>query len=155
MRHVDCFCDLSQALPFADCSFDTVIATDVVEHIPDVSKAWQELVRVLRVNGKLIVGTPFLYWIHEQPHDYGRYTEFKLRVLCTENACKVLELEEYGGSIDVIVDIVLKHIGRSILARALNQILSLVWVDSGLRNAINKRTAKQFPLGYCLVATKH
>src|SRR6218665_2800260 len=33
--HVDRFCDLSQPLPFADGQFDTVLSSDVIEHLPD------------------------------------------------------------------------------------------------------------------------
>lgn len=45
-------------LPFADESFDTVICSQVIEHIPDTEGAVGELLRVLRPGGRLILGTP-------------------------------------------------------------------------------------------------
>ena len=50
------------ALPFADESFDTVICSEVIEHIPDDPVVIDELTRVLRPGGTLVLGTP----------DYGR-----------------------------------------------------------------------------------
>ncbi|HLX87812.1 MAG TPA: class I SAM-dependent methyltransferase [Acidimicrobiales bacterium] len=45
-------------LPFADASFDRVIAAEVLEHIPDDSVAMAELARVLRPGGTMAVTVP-------------------------------------------------------------------------------------------------
>lgn len=45
-------------LPFADESFETVICSQVIEHIPDTESAVSELLRVLKPGGRLILGTP-------------------------------------------------------------------------------------------------
>jgi dolichol-phosphate mannosyltransferase len=47
-----------QALPFADAAFDCVICSEVIEHIPAEQKVFDELWRVLRPGGRLILGTP-------------------------------------------------------------------------------------------------
>jgi SAM-dependent methyltransferase len=49
------------ALPFADATFDRVIAAEVLEHIPDDRTAIGELVRVLRPGGTLAVTVPRWY----------------------------------------------------------------------------------------------
>jgi len=45
-------------LPFGDASFDCVICSEVVEHIPAQEKPFDELTRVLKIGGRLILGTP-------------------------------------------------------------------------------------------------
>jgi dolichol-phosphate mannosyltransferase len=50
-------------LPFADGSFDAVISSEVIEHIPRSEVDLSEMVRVLRPGGVLVLGTP----------DYGRW----------------------------------------------------------------------------------
>ncbi len=60
-------------LAFADQSFDTVVSTEVLEHVPDPAKAVREMARVLKPDGHLVVSTP-LYWPrHEVPYDFFRY----------------------------------------------------------------------------------
>ena len=46
------------ALPFADATFDRVIASEVLEHIPDDVAAMKELARVLRPGGTMAVTVP-------------------------------------------------------------------------------------------------
>ena len=46
------------ALPFADGSFDRIVASEVLEHIPDDTTAIAELVRVLRPGGTMAVTVP-------------------------------------------------------------------------------------------------
>jgi dolichol-phosphate mannosyltransferase len=45
-------------LPFADSSFDGVICSEVIEHIPAQEQPFDELTRVLKTGGRLILGTP-------------------------------------------------------------------------------------------------
>lgn len=51
-------------LPFADDSFDRIIASEVLEHVPDDGAALAELTRVLRPGGTLAATVPS--WLPEQ-----------------------------------------------------------------------------------------
>lgn len=46
------------ALPFSDSSFDHVICSEVMEHIPDDRQAAEELIRVLKTGGTLTISVP-------------------------------------------------------------------------------------------------
>ena len=62
-------------LPFADGAFDRVIASEVLEHIPDDETAMAELARVLRPGGTMAVTVPrcgpeFVNWaLSDEYHD--------------------------------------------------------------------------------------
>ena len=45
-------------LPFADRSFDRIIASEVLEHVPDDLAVMAELLRVLRPGGRLAATVP-------------------------------------------------------------------------------------------------
>ena len=46
------------ALPFPDASFSCVLSSEVIEHVPKESPMVDELCRVVRPNGRLVIGTP-------------------------------------------------------------------------------------------------
>ncbi len=153
--YLDEIADLNEPLPFASESFDTVLLTDVLEHIFNPVQLVSEISRILRPSGNLIIGVPFLYWLHEQPHDYYRYTEFALRKMCGGSGLDVVQLRPYGGAPEVLVDITAKC-----MAPRFGSICKLyisVW-SAILRlkpfRSLSHRTASLFPLGYVVVATK-
>ena len=71
----------AMALAFADDSFDVVLCTEMLEHVPEPQRAVDEMRRVLRPGGLLLLTTRFLFPIHDAPHDYFRYTKYGLRHL--------------------------------------------------------------------------
>lgn len=72
-----------EALPFADGSFDLVVATDVIEHIDDDRGALTELRRVAAGDGWLLLTVPAYMWLwsqHDESHHHRRrYTLRELR----------------------------------------------------------------------------
>jgi SAM-dependent methyltransferase len=65
----------ADAIPVDDSSFDVVLCTQVLEHVPDPSAALGEFHRILTPGGRLIATVPFAWEEHEMPHDYFRYTK--------------------------------------------------------------------------------
>jgi SAM-dependent methyltransferase len=64
-----------------DGSFDVVLSTQVLEHVPDPLAALGEFRRVLRSGGSLIATVPFIWEEHETPFDFYRYTRYGLEHL--------------------------------------------------------------------------
>ncbi len=84
-------------LPFAGGSFDTIFCTQVLEHVPRPWEAMREFARVLRSEGTLLVTVPHLAYVHGQPYDYFRYTQFGLASLAADAGMKVREMRPAGG----------------------------------------------------------
>lgn len=86
-------------LPFASASFDTILCTSVLEHVPDAETAFAEIVRVLRPGGHLLITVPFLYPTHEAPWDFWRTTHHGLRSLAGRHGLEVRDLSAQGGPV--------------------------------------------------------
>ncbi len=91
-----------QRLPFPDASFDTVLNVQVLEHTPRPRALVAEMSRVLKPGGLLILLAPFQFRLHEQPHDYFRYSSHGLRHLCEEAGLTVSEIRAQGSLWSVI-----------------------------------------------------
>ena len=81
-------------------SFDTVIATEVLEHLYDPQRAIDEIYRVLTPGGILILSTRFIYMYHPDPKDYYRFTEDSLSYLL-RNFSNV-EIYTHGNRLQVL-----------------------------------------------------
>lgn len=156
--YLDFECDLTQALPFGDGEFNTIILSDVLEHIPRPAYLWDEMSRVLAVHGKIILNVPFYYWIHESPHDYYRYTEFALRRFVEDSGLRLIQLDAIGGAPEIMCDIFAKtvlrvpRIGRPIAM--FSQWFTSAFIRTKLGKKISEATREAFPFGYFLVAAK-
>src|SRR6185369_8199489 len=157
-EYLDYVCDLTKTLPFSDGEFDTIVLSDVLEHIPEPEMLWKEMERILAFNGKIIMNVPFFYWIHEQPHDYYRYTEFALRRFVEKCKLNIVELFPIGGVFEIFIDLFSKCVVRlPVIGGALAEFSQ--WAAFKLNvtkfeTRLSKSTSASFPLGYFLVAEK-
>lgn len=94
---VDLVADLQRMPQVPSDSFDTVLCTQVLEHLPRPGEALAEIARVLRPGGALILSAPHLSMLHELPHDYFRFTREGLRVLLEAAGLRVEEIRPSGG----------------------------------------------------------
>jgi SAM-dependent methyltransferase len=153
-RHLDYELDLNLGIPLPDEYVDTILMTDVIEHIYNVDKIWFEMSRVLRLRGKMILGIPFLYNLHEEPFDYFRLTEYGIKHLCERNRLSVLVLEPYGGTPEVIMSMIANHLNFSRIISISHLFLAKAIVNTAISKYLSRLTARKFPLGYVIVAEK-
>ena len=85
------------ALPFAQSGFETVLCNQVLEHVREPEQALREMGRVLKPDGCLILTAPHIWGLHEEPHDYYRYTPFGLRHLAEKAGLKVEQITAMAG----------------------------------------------------------
>jgi SAM-dependent methyltransferase len=58
-------------IPEPDASFDAVLCTEVLEHLPDPVRALDEMARLLRPGGMFIITAPFWSLTHFAPYHYA------------------------------------------------------------------------------------
>jgi hypothetical protein len=153
-KHVDFKSDLNKKIPVKDKSYDTVIATDVIEHLQKPKRFFGECERVMDDKANMILGSPFLYCIHEEPYDYHRYTKYSLKKMCRQAGLKVKKIYAYGGGITSILDLVGKNFD---MGRKINEIYqnTCIWfMSKNIVKKMDEERKSKFPLGYCMVARK-
>jgi SAM-dependent methyltransferase len=79
-----------EALPHPDASVGTVIAMNTFEHVPHFWRGFDEIYRILRPDGALLVSCPFYFHIHSFPSDYWRFTPEALEMLLEGYPSKIL-----------------------------------------------------------------
>jgi SAM-dependent methyltransferase len=82
--------------------FDLLVLTEVLEHVPDWSFAFDNLAALLKSGGKCIVTVPFFYMLHEEPYDFWRPTDHALRHFAASRGLEVLESRRNGDGWDVL-----------------------------------------------------
>jgi len=100
----DYLCDAT-AIPAEDGSFDGAILAEVLEHVREPKAVLAESFRVLKPGGKLLITVPFMFHVHADPADYGRYTEYYLRETFSEIGFRNIEIEKQGGYYCVLANI--------------------------------------------------
>jgi SAM-dependent methyltransferase len=94
----------AHALPFVDRSFDVVLCTEVLEHLIEPQRGIDEMFRVLKPGGQLLLTTRFLFPIHDAPDDYFRYTKYGLRHLLRRfERIAIAEETDAVGTLAVLV----------------------------------------------------
>ncbi len=93
---LDAIADLAR-LPVRSGSADLVLNTQVLEHVPDPSRAVEEMARILKPGGQLFLTAPQGWPEHQQPHDFFRFTRFSLEGLLRNAGFSRWEIDPMGG----------------------------------------------------------
>jgi SAM-dependent methyltransferase len=89
-------------IPFPDASFDSILCTEVLEHVIQPVALIAEMRRVLRPGGTMVVTVPFSARVHYVPYDFHRFTRFRLKQMFWSSG--KVEIEERGNDIAVIAN---------------------------------------------------
>ncbi len=97
--HIDYVSDLA-SIPVPESSFDAVLCTEALEHHPEPIKVVQELARIVRPGGTLILTAPLGSGIHQEPyHFYGGYTPWWYERFLTAAGFEDIRVEPNEGSL--------------------------------------------------------
>ncbi len=84
-------------MPFEDHTFDCILSTEVLEHCYDFKRYIEENMRVLKPGGYFFFTVPYLWPLHETPHDNFRYTPYSLSKAFNEFNEIEVEIFALGG----------------------------------------------------------
>jgi SAM-dependent methyltransferase len=139
----------AHSLPFQACSFDYVIAAELLEHCEHPELICKEAYRVLSHAGQFIATVPFMFHMHGDPHDYWRPTASGLELMIKKFSKKEIWLQ--GNRLHVIFDLILTSRPFKIALFPLRIFSHLFVFLKNKRPVTNMTTA---PSGFMLIARK-
>ncbi len=149
-------------IPLENDSVDSVISTQVLEHVKNPVKAVSEFYRVLRPGGHCLVTAPQLSELHEEPRDYFRFTKFALEEIFENSGFKTILIERRGGfwtanfQMHIRYAIDLFNLNHHVwLAKIFNPVFLICGWLSILIDRLDKSRANQkHTLGWLIIAQK-
>lgn len=94
----DIFADAGR-LPLANACVDAVLCLEVLEHVQDHVAALEQFARVLKPGGTLLLSMPFMYPVHDAPHDYQRLTVYGLQRDLARAGFHIVRLAKVGHAV--------------------------------------------------------
>jgi SAM-dependent methyltransferase len=96
LDHVDVLAT-ANSIPLPGSTFDTVLMSELLEHLEEPQAALAETERLLKPGGHVIITAPFAWVIHEAPRDFFRYSPHGLSWLLTQAGLEPVEITAVGG----------------------------------------------------------
>jgi SAM-dependent methyltransferase len=153
-QRVDVICPATE-IPLDSGSFDTVLCTQVVEHVADHYAVMNEAFRLLKGGGVLILSAPMYWPLHEEPYDFFRFTRHGLRHLLEKIGFVELEIINNGGKWALCGQVLIQtfvttrfaswFLTRKVIVPSINRLFA--GLDDRFPNAGN-------PMNYVVVARK-
>ena len=137
-------------LPMTTAEFDAVVSTDVLYHVEDDALALQELVRVLRPGGVLVINVPAYQWLwsyHDVAvHSQRRYDREELREKIAAAGLEILKITHWNMLLLPLIVLRRKFLPAP---RGGSDVLAYVpWLNSILKGVMAIETALLTTTGY-------
>lgn len=146
----------ADAIPLPDASFDVVVLTQVLEHVLRPAVVLGEIARVLRPGGRLLATVPFVWELHEEPHDYWRFTPYALRALLEDAGLEVTDVQPRSDSLSALAQL-MTNVAWTLVSedsdeRANQASLTLRELAGEVAKLAPLDTQRVMPLGYTVRA---
>ena len=146
----------SQNIPVDDNTFNCVLCTAVIEHLRYPQEALNEAYRILKPGGYALYTAPLIWHLHEEPHDYFRYTRYGLEHLFKSAGFTIVELIPLSGfwvTFGTESSYYLCRFKKGILKPIVNLLVTLInWISPKLDRG--RLRDERFTWMYMVVAKK-
>ncbi|MDE1997953.1 MAG: class I SAM-dependent methyltransferase [Burkholderiales bacterium] len=142
--------DAGAGAPLPDGSIDTILSTQVLEHVYDFQAYLVDCARLLKPSGRIIISAPMQWRHHEVPYDYWRFTRYGLEKGLRSAGFWILDLRPCGGVYSLLGQVFLDHLAvrkklKPAAARLINRFA--LWLDERTMDTDNT-------LGWMCIAEK-
>lgn len=146
-----------EKMSFKNRSFDVVLCSQVLEHVPHPWLALTEINRVLKKDGIGIITVPLFGYIHNAPYDFYRYTHYGLKSLAQDAGFHVVSVVPLGGFFSYLGYVRSSAVMSLFSVPILGEVL--YWVNMFISKAeivldSLLKTEKLFPLNYVMIVRK-
>lgn len=152
----------ADAIPLPDDSKDSIISTQMLEHVKYPEKCVQEMYRVLKTGGYALITAPQWNELHSEPIDFWRYTKYGFIELFERNGFKVVEYHQRGGFFSNATQMTIRYcIDRfnlhkhPIMGRIFSRVFLVMGTFAIFLDRHDKSTAnRKHAIGWCFVFQK-
>jgi len=152
----------AHGLPLKDNSIDSILCTQVFEHLLYPHTAMLEVARVLKPGGIAVISVPQTNELHEEPFDFFRFTKYGLTCLANEAGLEVIELIQRGGFWSVLSQSMIRYFIERCGGYQRKFANYIIWLLAGIVGRIgmwmdrmDKSNAnRKFALGWTIVVRK-
>jgi len=149
-------------IPLADESKDSILSTQMLEHVKFPKRCVKEMHRVLKKGGYAIITAPQWNELHSEPLDFWRYTKYGLSELFECNGFRVIEYYQRGGFFSNATQMTIRYLidrfhlyDHAIAGRIMSRFFQVfgtlaIFIDRYDMSQANKKHA----IGWCFVFQK-
>jgi SAM-dependent methyltransferase len=92
----------AEHLPIGSATADSILCTEVLEHVRHPEAVVTEIFRALKPGGALLLTAPMSWNLHYEPNDYRRYTCYGLWQLLKAHGFRVVATRRIGGLFSLV-----------------------------------------------------
>jgi len=147
-------------IPFENKKFDLILMTEVLEHLETVEETLLEIHRVLKVSGKLLITTPFIWPEHMKPYDFQRYTSFGLKSLMEKIGFNIICQKKMISNKYAIIEIINSEFNKKINNYSYNLLYRYYLMQLKFffkiifKFLVHKNLFENYYISNCIIVTK-